>query len=63
MKLVEQVVDTWDEIDHVIDASPFSQSRPLYHKELSRRSFSTSCKGVSDFREKCLEASFDKKLR
>ena len=62
MKLVEQVVDTWDEIDHVIDASPFSQSRPLYHKELSRRSFSTSCKGVSDFREKCLEASFDKKV-
>lgn len=62
MKLAEQVVSAWDEIDDVMTASSFSQSRPVYQKDLYRRSLTTSCRGVSDFREKSLETSFDKKV-
>lgn len=62
MKLAEAVVDAWSEIENIINASPLSQSTPEYQDGLDKRAFTTSCRGVSAFRKKCLNTSFNKKV-
>lgn len=58
----ETVVEAWDDIMSVIDESKFSQSKPVFQKALYKRTFTTSCKGVSNFLNSTLEASFDKRV-
>lgn len=62
MYLSEKITEAWDDIINIINQSQYSQSKPVYQDEFSRRTLTTSSSGVAEFIRQMLDASFNKKV-
>jgi hypothetical protein len=60
--LSEKIVSQWSDFQKIFELSEYSKSYPIPEKNTSKRSVNTFSKSVSDFRDKLIETSVDKKI-